>query len=186
MATFVHASSQGQRTHSARTNSQIFTPHICTPILGEKYPEYFVLPVPPNYSARTSLEPIKKSYECFISFLSYIIFVNSTQHYAISCTKKAEHPGPIYGLKVFNTLEEHDHMRGCINTNYIIFTELNLVITFPQSWLKDKTLSGCNICTSGQQWGPPLAWASCGSAWKTFFVQKPPVNADLIGCFGNN
>ena len=132
-AIFVYASSQGQRTHSARTNSQIFTPHICTPILGEKYPEYFVLPVPPNYSARTSLEPIKKSYECFISFLSYIIFVNSTQHYAISCTKKAEHPGPIYGLKVFNTLEEHDHMRGCINTNYIIFTELNLVITFPQS-----------------------------------------------------
>ena len=58
VATYVYASSQGQRTHSARTNSQIFTPHICTPILGEKYPDYFVLPAPPNYSARTSLEPI--------------------------------------------------------------------------------------------------------------------------------
>ena len=131
VATYVYASSQGQRTHSAQTNSQIFTPHICLPLLGEKYPDYFVLPAPPNYSARTSLGPIKKSYECY--FPSCIIFVISNQHYAISCPKKAEHPGPIYGLKVFNTLEEHDNMWGCINTNYIIFTELNLVITFPQS-----------------------------------------------------
>ena len=108
-AIFVYASNQGQRTHSARTNSQIFTPHICLPLLGEKYPDYFVLPVPPNYSARTLLGSIKKYYECYFPSC---IFVISNQHYAISCPKKAEHPGPIYGLKVFNTLEEH-LMKSC-------------------------------------------------------------------------
>ena len=130
MATFVYASSRGQHTHSARTNSKIFTPHICSPLLGEKYPDYFVLPAPPNYSARTSLGPIKKSYECY--FPSCIIFVISNQHYAISCPKKAEHPGQIYGLKVFSTLEEH-LMKSCgdVIMLYLLKSCNNLFITAP-------------------------------------------------------
>jgi hypothetical protein len=112
---------QPTAVHALRSDQflNFHSPHLFTPS-GRKVSRLLCSACTTQLQCTHFARTDKKSYECY--FPSCIIFVISNQHYAISCPKKAEHPGPIYGLKAFNEI-----MRGC---NYIIFTELNLVITF--------------------------------------------------------